>query len=186
MRTPRRLALGFALGLLAAAPTYLAAQEPTHMQQQQHQQMQMQQQQMLRMQEQVHQLNRTMEQVSDLQQRAHAMEHYMAQEMERIRERSDLAGQNTLQLRNQERIRNMAHAMSEGAQEMERAMEQLRNMAEEPGAVWDRDMERDMVRLREHWQEMTGQLEQGLQIMERLRDRIHQPQNMEEAPLGER
>jgi hypothetical protein len=80
----------------------------------------------------------------------------------------------------------MAQAMSEGAQEMQRAMEQLRNMAGEPGAIMDRDMERDMVRLREHWQEMAGEYEQGLQIMDRLRDRIHQPQNLEEGPAGER
>ena len=53
-------------------------------------------------------------------------------------------------------------------------MEQLRNMLGEPGAGWDADMQRDMERLREHWSDMADQMEQGLQIMDRLRDRIHQ------------
>jgi uncharacterized protein YukE len=165
------LALGIALGLSGAAPVYSAAQEPARIPQQQ------MQQQMMRMQEQVQQLNRVMERMSGIQQRAQAMEHDMALAMQRLQANRELAEQNAFQLRNQERLRSMAQAMDDGAREMHRAMEQLRNMVGEPNAAWNGTMERDMLQLREHWEKMAGDLEDGLQIMERLRDRVHQPQS---------
>jgi hypothetical protein len=165
------LALGIVLGMLVAPPMQSLAQEPTRMQQQQMQQ----QQQMIRMQEHVQQLDRVMQRMSGIQQRAQAMENHMLQEMRQLQANREMSEQGALQLRNQERLRSMAQAMNDGAREMHRAMEQLRNMVGERNAAWDGDMERDMLRLREHWEAMAGDMENGLQIMERLRDRIHQP-----------
>jgi uncharacterized protein YukE len=163
------LVLGIALGLLGAVPVHVAAQQPGRMPQHQ-----IQQQQMMRMQEQVHQLDQAMHRMTELQQRAQILERQMAQQMDRLQANREAAERNALELRNQERLRSMAQALGDGAQEMNRAMQQLRNMLGEPGAAWNGDMERDMLRLREHWEQMAGDLEEGLQIMERLRDRIHQ------------
>jgi uncharacterized protein YukE len=54
-------------------------------------------------------------------------------------------------------------------------MEQLRSMIGEPGAGWSPEAEREFERLRLHWEEMARQMEEGLTIMERLRDRIGRP-----------
>jgi hypothetical protein len=62
--------------------------------------------------------------------------------------------------------------VSDGAQEIHRAMEQLRRMLGDPAVAGNGDMVRDMERLRQHWENMAGQMEEGLQIMERLRDRL--------------
>jgi len=54
----------------------------------------------------------------------------------------------------------------------------LRNMIGEPGFNMDQAMQRDMQQLREHWDEMAGNFEEGLRVMDRIRDqiqdRIHQ------------
>jgi hypothetical protein len=50
-------------------------------------------------------------------------------------------------------------------------------MVREPGADWNAETERELTRLRLHWEEMAGQMEEGLAIMERLRDRISQSGN---------
>jgi hypothetical protein len=176
MRRQRVLALGVAMSLLGVAPAHMLAQQPAREMQQQ-QMMQQQQQHM--MQEQMRQLNQSMERMSQLQARAQNMEWQMTQMMLVFGQDPQLGERSTLQLRNQERIRDMAQAMNEGAVQMHQAMEQLRDMMGEPGVTWDRDMERDMQQLRERWENMPGSMEDGLRIMERLRDQvqdqIHQP-----------
>jgi hypothetical protein len=170
MRTKRALALAMMLGALGVGAATSAAQEPGRMAQQQ------QQQQMMQMQQQFMHLNQAMERVSFVQQRAHVMEREMARSMERIHQNQELAARNTEQLRNQERLRSMAQSMDDGAQQTHRAMEQLRNMLGDPAVAGDGDMVREMERLRQHWEEIAGQMEEGLQIMDRLHDRlqIHQ------------
>jgi len=161
MRTKRALALAMAIGFLGVGAATSAAQESDRAARQQ----QVMQQQML-------QLNQVMEQTSRIQQRAQSMEREMAQLMERLHQNQMLAARNPDLLRNQERIRSMAQAMGDGAQEMHRAMEQLRNMLGDPAVVGDREMQREMERLHEHWTEMAGKMEEGLQIMDQLRDRL--------------
>lgn len=172
MRRQRLLALGATLALLGAAPMQAMAQEPGRMQQQQ----MMMQQQMV--QEQTRELNRAMERMSQIQMRAQNMERDMNQAMHQLRQNPELAQQNALHLRNQERLQSMAQSMNAGAREMERAMEQLRNMIGEPGFNMDQTMQRDMQQLREHWDGMAGNFEEGLRVMDRIRDqiqdRIHQ------------
>ena len=162
MRTRRALLLGAAIGLLGIGPAMAVAQQPGQMQQQ-HQQMRMQQMQ---------QLHQSMERMMRIQERAQTMERQMAQAMERLHQNPELAARNAEQLRNQERLRSMAQATNDGAREMHRAMEQLGSMLNEPGAMGNQEMRRDMEQLRIHWEEMAGQMEEGLQIMESLRDRL--------------
>ena len=133
--------------------------------------MQEHQQQMM-MQQQMQQLSQTMDRMARIQERAQTMEQQMAQAMERLHQNGDAGAMTQERLRNQEHVRTMAQAMNDGAQEMQRAMEQLRNMMGEPGASGNGDMQRDMDQLRQHWNDMAGQMEESLQIMERLRDRL--------------
>lgn len=167
MRNGHALLLAAVVGFVGFVPSAATAQDPARMQQQQ--------QQMARLQQQIQHLDRVMDRVAGIQGRAHQMEQQMVQAMERLQQNRQLATENAVQLRNQERLRSMARSMTDGAREMHRAMEQLRNMVGDPGAGWDQQMEREMERLRQHWEEMAGQMEEGLLIMDRLRERIHQP-----------
>lgn len=164
MRTRRALVFGMALGFLGAGLSVVAAQEPGRMMQEHQQQMMMQQQ--------MQQLSQTMDRMARIQQRAQTMEQQMTQAMARLQQNPDLAAMNQEQLRNQERLHTMAQAMNDGAQQMHRAMEQLRNMMGDPSVSGTGDFQRDMDRLRQHWDDVAGQMEQGLQIMDRLRDRL--------------
>ena len=94
------------------------------------------------------------------------------QQMEQMRLQQTQNAQAAEQLRQQERLREMAHSMSLGAQEMHRAMEQLRNMLEGAGAPMAGDVEQEVNRLRNQWELMVGSMEEGLRILERLRDRV--------------
>lgn len=164
MRTPTSMwALGIAV--VAMLPTTLGAQNPAALHQQQMEHMQ-------RMQEQARQLTETMRQMATVQERAHQLEQQMVTQMEQFRLRRDLDVQFAERLRQEERLREMAHSMNVGAQEMQRAMEQLRNMLEQSGAPLARDMEQEVERLRNHWEVMAGEMEEGIRLLERLRDRV--------------
>ena len=67
----------------------------------------------------------------------------------------------------------MAHSLGLAAGEMTQTMYGLRQMAQEPGAGLDREMEQHMERLREHMNEASQQMEAGLQVMEQLRARLN-------------
>ncbi|MEJ2539529.1 MAG: hypothetical protein P8188_06105 [Gemmatimonadota bacterium] len=167
MRRGQALLLAAVVGLSGSVPSSAAAQDPARMQQQQ-------QQMMMRLQEQVQHLNRVMERVSGVEQRAQQMEREMVRSMERLQQDRLMAEENAVRLRNQERLRSMAQSMTDGATEMHRAMTQFRSMLQDPGVGWDPEMERQMEQLREHWDTMAGQMEESLQIMDRLRERLGQ------------
>ncbi|MDY7093008.1 MAG: hypothetical protein SX243_08560 [Acidobacteriota bacterium] len=61
------------------------------------------------------------------------------------------------------------------AGDMTRAMDRIHQNLQDPDFARDRDMQRDMDRLREHIEDMTGPLEDALQTMDRMRDRLHKP-----------
>ena len=138
-------------------------------------------QQMQRMQEQVQRLDQTIQRMTRIQERAQAMEQLMLQDMERVRQQQQLHVQEGAQLQAQERLRQqeqlrlMAHSTANAAGNMNQAMVSLRQMAQADTPVWDRDMEREMERLRLTMQETCNQMEAGLRIMEQLRDRLSQP-----------
>ena len=164
----RVMAIATAVGVTLAAGAPLGAQEPVGRM--------LQEQQMQRLQEQVTQMNQAMQHMTQIHERAHRLEQHLVQEMQRLwrHEGVQEGVDQRLQIQNHERLRAMAQSMSEGAQATYRAMEQFRNMVGEPGAGWNAEMERELTRLRLHWEEMAGQMEEGVAIMERLRDRISQ------------
>ncbi|MCA9736776.1 MAG: hypothetical protein R3E98_16905 [Gemmatimonadota bacterium] len=132
-----------------------------------------QMQQMQRMQEQARLLGETMQRMQRIQTQAHEMEQLMIRDMERLRQQSQLQERDLLRLREQERVRDMTHAYSNAAREMNQSMERVRDMLGDPGSNWGPDMEREMLRLREHMDDMAGRMEDGLKIMDRIRDRLH-------------
>lgn len=154
------------------AGSSLAAQIPASQQ--------AQQQQLQRMQEQVQRLDQTIQRMTQIQQRAQEMEHQVLQDMERMRQQEALHQQESVQLRHeeqlrqQEQVRLMARSMASAAGEMTQAMTSLREMAQSRAGSWDRDMEQQMERLRLGMQETCNQMDEGLRIMEHLRDRLSQ------------
>lgn len=144
-----------------AVATGLEAQDPASMQHQQ------QMEQMQRMQEHARQLTEAMHQMTTVQERAHRLEQQILHEMEQDRMRRDLDMHAAERLRQEERLREMARSMNAGAEEMHRAMEQLRNMLEQSGASIDGDVDREVERLRNHWELMVGEMEEGVRLLER-------------------
>jgi uncharacterized protein YukE len=163
---PRGKALGtaalFVMMTSLGAPFLTAQTTPPRM----HQQVQ-------EMHQRTQQLTEVMQRMQRVQQRAHDMEQMMLREMEQLRQREMLQEQDQLRLREQERIRDMAHSMANAAGEMNQAMERFRDLARDSQTLWNRDMERDMERLREHMDQTCVQMEEGLKIMDRLRERLH-------------
>lgn len=147
-----------------AAPPPAQAQAPGSQQ--------MQQQQMQRMQQQMQRLDEAMRRMTRIHEHAHQLEQTMLRQMEQLRHHEHLQPHQQEQLRHQERIRYMAHALSGAAGEMGQAMMGLREMAQNAGLNFDGEMEREMERLRQHMEETLNQMEGGLRVMERLRDRL--------------
>lgn len=162
-----RMGMVVTLASLVTGPAVLAQVNPAQ---------QAQQQQLQRMQEQVQRLDETVRRMTQLQQRAQDMEHVMLREMEQLRTRLALYPgegvplQEQERLRQQEQLRVMAHSVGSAAGEMTQAMLSLREMAR--SSAGDGELEREMERLRERMQETIQQMEEGLRIMEQLRDRL--------------
>lgn len=157
----RATILGALVGILAIPAMAQAQRPPREMSQAMHQRMEMMQDVMQRMQR--------------LQDRAQTMERDMIRDMDRLRSQDQLGDQDRVRLRDQERIRDMAHAMSTAAGQMHQAMARVRDLGADGDAPWNREMQQEMERLREHWEGLCTQMEEGLQIMERLRERLGNP-----------
>ena len=132
-------------------------------------------QQMQEMQQRLQRMSDVMGRMQRIQERAQAMEHNMIQQLDRLRSQDRLSETDRLRIRDQERVRDMAHAMSTAAREMRQAMERVRDMAGDQDSPWNREMHQEMERLRENWNGLCEQMEEGLELMERLRERLGQP-----------
>lgn len=163
MCTKRALtAIAVAVGVAFAAGAPLGAQEPAGRM--------LQQQQVMQHQEQIARMHEVLQRMERIRERAQHLEQQLVQEMTRMRTQE--GPDQARMIQNRERLRVMAFAMSEGARHTHQAMEQLRNMIGEQGAAWDAETESEFQRLRWQWEEMAGRMEEGLTIMERLRNRI--------------
>ncbi|NNM34197.1 MAG: hypothetical protein HKO53_14070 [Gemmatimonadetes bacterium] len=132
-------------------------------------------QQMQEMQARLQRMSDVMGRMQHIQERAQAMEHNMIQQLDRLRSQDRLSDQDRLRIRDQERVRDMAHAMSTAAREMRQAMERVRDMAGDQDSPWSREMHQEMERLRENWNGLCDQMEEGLELMERIQERLGQP-----------
>ncbi len=162
--------LALAAFALAWAPSNLAAQAGTGAMAQQQQMQRVQQ----RMQQHAQALGQSVQHMQRIQQRAQQLQQTCDQQAQQLQQRQNLQLHEQQQLRNQQSIGEMANAVSGAAQQMTRAMEGLRLLARDPVGNWTGEAEGEMLRLRERLHQVTGELEEGLQIMERLHEQLNQ------------
>ena len=69
----------------------------------------------------------------------------------------------------------MARAMDGAMNEMKQNMQRAREMARTQLFQNDPELQQDMERLRNHWRDMLGKMEEGIGVMERIQKRLHTP-----------
>ena len=144
-----RMLLGTVLALAIAGPMPVAAQA---------------RQQQDRMQDRLARMDATLQRMDRVRDRIQQLDRDIARQMDRIRDQD--------RLREHQRLRDMCDASQKMVQEMRRNMEQLREMAGSAAVGANQEMQQEMERLRQHWEGAADQIENGLQIMERLRDQL--------------
>ena len=164
--------------LAAAAPAVAqsggqtAGQQGVHQQQmaqqasQQQMAQQASQQQMLQ-QQQVAQMDQTMQRLHRLEQQAGELSRSMAQ-------RAGQAGAGELGARDQSMSR-LCDSVATLAGDMTQTMDRIHQNLRDPALLQDREMQKDMDRLRLHVEDMAAPLEDALTTMNRIQDRLHQP-----------
>jgi hypothetical protein len=152
------------IAVVAAAPAVaqgggqMAAQQGAG-QQQMGQQMAQQQQ--------LAQMDQSMQRLHQLEQQATDLAQNMAQ-------RAGQAGAGPLGPGDQA-MQQLCDSVANLAGGMAKAMDRIHQNLRDPALVQDQDMLRDMDRLRLHVEDMAGPLEDALQTMTRMQDRLHQP-----------
>ena len=137
-----------------------------------------QQQQMQQLQHRLHQnaqaLGQSVQQMQRIQQRAQLLQQNCSQDALQLQQRQNLQLHEQQQLRTHQQVGAMANSVSGAAQEMVKAMDRLRLMAQDPNRNWNGEAAGEMKRLQERLHQVTGEMEEGLLIMERLRQRLNQ------------
>lgn len=139
----RRTALG-ALALLLVVPGALGAQ--ARQQERMHQHME--------------RMDAMMQRMDRIQDRIHKLDRTMAKQMDRMQDQQ--------RLREHQALRDMCTATGAMVRQMKQNVERMRGMMDEPLFQRDQEMQRQMERLHEHWDEMGARLEESVQIMERM------------------
>lgn len=128
----------------------------------QHQQ-QMQQQQ---------QLQQMVQKMNQLQERTHALNQEMNRKMQQTQSE---------QLRYQyQNMYRFGEQLGLTIGNLKNAAERCNLMLQDPQMNQDRVMQRDMEQLRQRLNDMTGQAEEALQAMNRIRDRLSEKANMQQ------
>jgi len=165
----KSLGITLLVGTISLAPATLTAQVRAGAQAQQAQMQQMQQ----RLQQNAQALGESIQQMQRIQQRAQQIQQSCDQAAQALQQQNLAQGQQQ-QLRAQTRIGEMANAISGAAPQMTVALEGLQSMAQDPSGNWNPDAVGEMSQLRERLHQVTGELEEGLQVMEQLRQRLNQ------------
>lgn len=147
-----------------------------------------------RIQDRIHQMDEMVRRMDRVQDRVHRMDQAIAQDMERIRahirEQERLRDPEAMhdQVREQdrmrdqdrlhrfERIREMSDGMGQMGRQMRATLMQMREMHGDPLFEGDPVMQREMEQLQERFRNMGDELEEGLQLMERLHQRVREGQ----------
>ncbi len=155
--------------LAAAAPAVAQSGGQTAGQQGVHQQQMAQQasQQQMLQQQQVAQMDQTMQRLHRLEQQAGELSRSMAQ-------RAGQAGAGELGARDQSMSR-LCDSVATLAGDMTQTMDRIHQNLRDPALLQDREMQKDMDRLRLHVEDMAAPLEDALTTMNRIQDRLHQP-----------
>lgn len=147
--------------LLMVAPTFAQQRGGQQVGQQATQQQQMARQQMMM------QMEQTMQRLHRLEQQAGLLAQNMKQ-----RASQGAGGQFATRDRAMLQLCDSVSDLSRG---MLQTMDRIQQHLNDPALAGDRDMQRDMDRLRLHVEEMTGPLEEAIQDMDRIQDRLHKP-----------
>ena len=110
---------------------------------------------------------------------------HMVEWMNRLRERANKLGeqlaqrternQNQTRVREQERLmQHMSASVGTMTDEMKTSMEQLQKMMQSKNMAADKQMEQEMLKLNENFQNMGENVENTLTIMERINNRLEQ------------
>jgi len=127
------------------------------------QQQQMQQQQ---------QLQQMVQKMNQLQERTHALNQEMNRKMQQTQSE---------QLRYQyQNMYRFGEQLGLTIGNLKNAAERCNLMLQDPQMNQDRVMQRDMEQLRQRLNDMTGQAEEALQAMNRIRDRLSEKANMQQ------
>jgi predicted ATP-dependent protease len=150
---------GLFFGGLIVAPVHGVAQDPA-------------QEQMRRMQMQMEQMDRSMERMERIREQAHRLEAAMIQEMERLHRMGSADRSRILE---HERLRDMSREMGRMAEALRGATERMRDVVRDRQMMHSPEMQQEMERLRTHLDDMCERMEEGLRIMERLRQQLRTP-----------
>ena len=124
-------------------------------------------QQQMSQQQQLAQMEQTMQRLHQLEQQAGQLSRSMAQ-------RAGHEGAGQLGARDQSMSR-LCDSVATLAGDMTKTMDRIHQNLRDPTLLQDRDMQKDMDRLRLHVEDMAVPLEDALKTMERIQDRLHQP-----------
>lgn len=144
------------VAILLALPVMGTAQQ----RQQQGQQMQQR--------DRIHQLDQMAQRMDRMQDRVRQMDQVLLQELDRLR----MQQQDQDRIRQHERLRDMADSFGKMGLQMRTTLMQARQMEGDPLVQRNEAMQQEMERLRLHLQTMCDGMEEGLQIMERIHERV--------------
>ena len=111
----------------------------------------------------MHQMQDMMQRMNGIMHQAHQMAQTMQQHMQE--QHGQMMEQHQMMQRMDECVRNMA-------EHMQAAMEQHQRMMQDAAFMHDPETQHDMEKLREHMGDMTDQLEQSVQMLQRLNHRL--------------
>jgi peptidoglycan hydrolase CwlO-like protein len=155
MKTFRVVAVMLLLVSLAAGASSVAAQQRQQGQQQAQQAAMQHHQQQQAMQAMVERMNRLVE-------RANLVSQHLAQQL-----------QQRGQARDQDRaLQQLCDSYGDMTRQMQQSMDRIHQLTQDPTLQNDPDMQRDMDRLREHVGTMADQLDEALNIMDRVTQRL--------------
>lgn len=114
----------------------------------------------------------------------------MVQKMNQLQERTHTLNQDMTRMMQQaesEELRNQYQNMFRFSEQLGLTIGNLKNAAERCNLMLqdremtqDRDMQKDMEQLRQRLNDMTGQAEEAVKAMERIRDRLHEKDTVQQ------
>ncbi len=139
-------------------------------------------QQQMAAQQQMAQIDRTMQRLHQLEQQATTLAQTHAQRASQAAAGQNGAGLNGAGLNGaglngagDQAMQQLCDSMANLAGDMTKTMDRIHQNLQDPALVQDKDMLKDMDRMRLHIEDMAGPLEDALNAMDRMQDRLHQP-----------
>lgn len=127
-----------------------------------HVQQQAQQQDRLR--QHVQQMDEQLQRMDRIRDRIQRFERDCAQQLDRVQDQD--------RLQEHQRLRDMARSMSDAMGPLRENLQRTREMARNPRFDQDPELQQQMERLRNHWREMLGQLDESVASLERIQKQL--------------